>query len=77
MGHKEVVLVITDEVRKSLMTDWVKPQDAARIAGVSYGWMKLLGERGKVETLQTPLGMLYKREQVEEIGRQRESKGAA
>ncbi len=69
--------MITDEVRKALMEDWVRPQDAARLAGVSYGWMKLLGERGKVETLQTPLGTLYRRDQVEEIGRQRESKGAA
>jgi len=63
--------------RESIMTDWLKPQDAARLAEVSYGWIKLLGERGKVETLQTPLGTLYSRRSVEELAEQRASKNAA
>ncbi len=64
--------------RESLMTDWLKPQDAARLADVSYGWIKLLGERGKVETLQTPLGTLYSKQSVEELAEQRgASKNAA
>ena len=64
--------------RESIMTDWLKPQDAARLAEVSYGWLKLLGERGKVETLPTPLGMLYSRQSIEQLAEQRgASKNAA
>ncbi len=69
--------MITDEVRQAIMTDWLGPKDAAQLAGISYGWLRLLGERGQVETLQTPLGTLYSRKGMEAVARDRAERGKA
>jgi hypothetical protein len=65
---------MTEITRESLMTDWLTPTSAAKAANVSYSWLKQLGERGQVETLQTPLGMLYKRTDMERIAEERASR---
>jgi len=65
---------MTAEIREALMSDWLAPHDAAKGAGVSYGWIRQLGKDGKVDTLPTPLGLLYNRGDVERIARERAAK---
>jgi hypothetical protein len=70
----------TDEhaiTEESLMTEWLSPQGAAQLAGVSYGWIRLLGERGRIATLNTPLGRLYRRRDVEDVWAERERAGTS
>ena len=57
--------------RESLMRDWLKPSDAARLAGISANWLKLLGQQGRIDCLETPLGRLYKKADVERFREER------
>ena len=62
--------VDTDEVaalEEVLRRDWLSPQEATQLAGVSYGWLRQLGERGRIAKLATPLGRLYRRADAEQI----------
>jgi hypothetical protein len=51
--------------------DWLSGANAARLADVSLSWIRLLGDRGEVSTLDTDLGRLYYRPDVERIERRR------
>jgi hypothetical protein len=66
-----------DLIQDILRRDWLSPQNAILLAGISYAWLRLLGERGQVATLQTPLGRLYNRVDIERLRRQREQAGGA
>jgi hypothetical protein len=55
-----------------LQRDWLSPQGAVLLAGISYAWLRLLGERGTIATLQTPLGRLDKRADVEQVRAERQ-----
>ncbi len=61
----------------ALRRDWLSPQEATQAAGVSYGWLRLLGERGRIATLATPLGRLYRTADVEQIRAARADRGDA
>ncbi len=61
----------------ALRRDWLSPQEATQAAGVSYGWLRLLGERGRIATLATPLGRLYRRSDVERVRAERAARAAA
>ena len=61
----------------ALRRDWLSPQEATQVAGVSYGWLRLLGERGSIATLATPLGRLYRRADAERIGAARADRTGA
>jgi len=63
--------------RESLRRDWLKPSDAARAAGISLSYLKLLGRQGKVDCLETPLGRLYKRADIERWRDERPRRGGA
>ncbi len=64
-----------DLIQEILQQDWLSPQGAVLLAGISYAWLRLLGERGQIATLQTPLGRLYKRADVERLRAQRDQSG--
>lgn len=51
--------------------EWLSGANAAKLADVSLSWIRLLGERGEVRTLDTDLGRLYYRPDVQGIERQR------
>jgi len=57
----------TKALEAALRRDWLSPQEATQVAGVSYGWLRLLGERGSIATLATPLGRLYRKTDVEHV----------
>ncbi len=61
----------------ALRRDWLSPQEATQVAGVSYGWLRLLGERGRIATLATPLGRLYRKTDVERVRAERADRGCA
>ncbi len=65
-----------DRIQEILQQDWLSPQGAGLLAGISYAWLRQLGERGQVATLQTPLGRLYKRADVERLRAQRDQAGS-
>ena len=50
-----------------LQRDWLSPQGAMLLAGISYAWLRLLGERGQITTLDTPLGRLYNWADVDRV----------
>jgi hypothetical protein len=60
-------------IEEILRQDWLSPQGATVLAGISYAWLRLLGERGAIATLDTPLGRLYNRADVERLRREREA----
>src|SRR5262245_60366822 len=62
-----------DLIEQILQQDWLSPQGAIALAGISYAWLRLLGERGQVATLDTPLGRLYQRADVERVRHEREA----
>ena len=51
----------------ALRREWLSPREARQLAGVSYGWLRQLGERKQIATLATPLGRLYRRADVERV----------
>lgn len=63
--------------RESLRRDWLKPSDAARAAGISLSYLKLLSQQGKIDCLETPLGHLYKRADIDRWRNERARRGGA
>lgn len=57
--------------------EWVSAKTAAHTLRFSLQWVRELGRRGEIGTLQTDLGTLYRRADVERIGGERASKTAA
>ena len=64
----------TDLIEQILQQDWLSPQGAILLAGISYAWLRLLGERGQIATLDTPLGRLYNRADVDRLRAEREQR---
>jgi hypothetical protein len=64
-------------IQDILQQDWLSPQGAVLLAGISYAWLRLLGERGQVAVLDTPLGRLYRRADVERVRDERAQRAAA
>ena len=62
-------------IQDILQHDWLSPQGAMLLAGISYAWLRLLGERGQVAVLDTPLGRLYNRADVERVRAERARRG--
>ena len=62
-------------IQDILQQDWLSPQGAMLLAGISYAWLRLLGERGQVAVLDTPLGRLYKRTDIERVRTERARRG--
>ena len=54
-----------------LAEHWLTRQQAARIMATSAEWVWQLSTRGQIEALNTPLGKLYKRSDVERAARKR------
>lgn len=50
---------------------WISGRNAAKLADVSLTWIRTLGERGDIQTLDTDLGRLYYKPDVEGIRRRR------
>ncbi len=63
-------------IQDILQQDWLSPQGAVLLAGISYAWLRLLGERGHVAVLDTPLGRLYNRADVERVRDERAERAA-
>lgn len=61
------------QLEQRLQQDWLSPQGAIALAGISYAWLRRLGEQGTVTTLLTPLGRLYNRSDVERVRHDREA----
>ena len=61
----------------ALRREWLSPQEARQLAGVSYAWLRLLGERKQIATLATPLGRLYRRADAEHVRAERAARGGA
>ncbi len=61
----------------ALRREWLSPREARQLAGVSYGWLRLLGRQGRIATLATPLGRLYRRADVERLRAERGAGGGA
>jgi hypothetical protein len=62
-------------IQDLLQQDWLSPQGAMLLAGISYAWLRLLGERGQIKVLDTPLGRLYNRADVERVRTERARRG--
>ena len=56
------------------MTDMIPVSAAARQLGCSVTWVRMLGERGELEVLSTPLGRLIPRSSIEAYQRWRAAK---
>ncbi len=56
---------------------WMAPSRAARLAGVSVGRIRELIDEGKLRTVQTDLGRLIRRIDVETYKQAREARLAA
>ncbi len=63
-------------IQDILQQDWLSPQGAVLLAGISYAWLRLLGERGQVAVLDTPLGRLYHRADLERVRDERAERAA-
>ncbi len=68
-------IVDIEALEELLQREWLSPQGAMLLAQISYAWLRLLGERGQIATLGTPLGRLYNRADVERLRREREAAG--
>lgn len=56
------------------LEEWVSGKQAAQVTGFSVPWVYRLGERGEIATVDTPLGRLYKRADVEKYKDSRQGK---
>ena len=54
--------------------DWLSSGQAARLAGIGQQWVNQLAKQGRLEHIETPLGILIRREAVEEYARLRAEK---
>ncbi len=57
--------------------DWISAKTAARITELTVQWIRELGLRGEIATVQTDLGTLYNRVDVERKAQERQAKKAA
>ncbi len=52
-------------------TEWISTGQAARLAGCSQHWIRVLAKNGKLECIASGLGFLVRRSEVEQLARQR------
>jgi hypothetical protein len=58
------------------MNEWVSAAQAARILGVTSARVRQLTLRGRLLYVQTPLGRIYSRHDVERLAQMREGETA-
>ncbi len=61
----------------ALMEEWLSGAQAARLIGVTPQWVRTLARDKKVETVETPLGFLYRRADVERLAQERGGNGGS
>ncbi len=61
----------------TLMQEWLGGAQAARLMGVTPQWVRALAKEGRLEAVETPLGFLYRRTDVERLAGERQGKAAA
>jgi len=55
----------------TLMKEWLSGSQAARRIGVTPQWVRVLARENKLEAVESPLGFLYRRADVERLARER------
>lgn len=55
----------------TLMKEWLGGAQAARVLGVTPQWIRALAKEGKLEAVETPLGYIYRRADVERMAQER------
>ncbi len=58
-------------------TEWLTPSQAARLLQLSAQRVRVLGAEGRLPFLRTPLGALFRREDVERFARERAARAIA
>lgn len=58
-------------------TDWLTPSQAARVLQLSAQRVRMLGAEGRLPFVRTPLGALFRREDVERFARVRAAHAVA
>ncbi len=59
-----------EQMEQQLKDFWVSRREAAQILGKSGEWVYSLARRGRIEYLDTSIGQLYSKEDVEKIAQQ-------
>ncbi len=55
----------------TLMKEWLSGAQAARLLGVTPQWVRALAKESKLDAIESPLGFLYRRADVERLARER------
>ncbi len=61
------------ELERELRANWLSRGEAAKLAGVSPEWIRYLATQGTIESIESPSGRLFRRADVEDVARKRES----
>ena len=56
--------------------EWISAKRAAAIADLTVQWVRVLGQRGELRTVETDLGTLYSLEDVQRKAEERRTKKA-
>ncbi len=57
--------------------EWISAKRAAAMADLTVQWVRVLGQKGELRTVQTDLGTLYNLEDVRRKAEERAEKGKA
>ncbi len=57
--------------------EWISAKRAAAMTDLTVQWIRVLGQKGEIRTVQTDLGTLYSLEDVERKAEERAAKKAA
>ncbi len=57
--------------------EWISAKRAAAMADLTVQWVRVLGQKGELRTVQTDLGTLYNLEDVQRKAEERAEKGKA
>ena len=60
-----------DTMDRMETTEWLSTGEASQVARVSPGWIRKLARSGRLTHIESTLGVLVKRDEVEELARQR------
>ncbi|MDP9378744.1 MAG: hypothetical protein M3Q29_01090 [Chloroflexota bacterium] len=63
------------ELEAVLSRDWMPAKQAARLLDRSTQMVWIMAKTGKVDTLQTPGGVLYSRQDIDRVLTEREGQG--